>query len=194
MLATTLMEYAGFWLRLLALLVDGVSVALLSLSIWLIAVFIWGPDAFLGGGFWTSAGTLGILGLVTSGGVGPVYCWLFTGFREQTPGKIALGIRVTRRDGGRPGLWRTAVRELLVKLGLFFLLLVPPLYFAVIVWYGLSFGKYQGHVPVALWLILIPSPVGLAGLLWVTWDPHKQGWHDKLAGTYVVRNPKGTTR
>jgi uncharacterized RDD family membrane protein YckC len=25
------------------------------------------------------------------------------------------------------------------------------------------------------------------GLMWVGWDPRKQGWHDKLAGTVVVR-------
>jgi len=25
------------------------------------------------------------------------------------------------------------------------------------------------------------------GFLWVSWDPQKQGWHDKLAKTYVVR-------
>lgn len=29
------------------------------------------------------------------------------------------------------------------------------------------------------------------GLLWVAWDPRKQGWHDKLAGTVVVK-PKGS--
>jgi uncharacterized RDD family membrane protein YckC len=29
-------------------------------------------------------------------------------------------------------------------------------------------------------------PFGL-GLLWVAFDPRKQGWHDKLAGTVVVR-------
>ncbi len=29
-------------------------------------------------------------------------------------------------------------------------------------------------------------PLGL-GLLWVAFDPRKQGWHDKLAGTVVVR-------
>ena len=28
------------------------------------------------------------------------------------------------------------------------------------------------------------------GFLWIAWDPKKQGWHDKLAGTVVVR-PKG---
>jgi uncharacterized RDD family membrane protein YckC len=25
------------------------------------------------------------------------------------------------------------------------------------------------------------------GLVWVLYDPKRQGWHDKLAGTYVVR-------
>lgn len=28
------------------------------------------------------------------------------------------------------------------------------------------------------------------GFLWIAWDSRKQGWHDKLAGTVVVR-PKG---
>ncbi|HUF80298.1 MAG TPA: RDD family protein [Burkholderiales bacterium] len=32
--------------------------------------------------------------------------------------------------------------------------------------------------------------VGL-GFLWVIWDPEKQTWHDKIAGTTVVRVPKG---
>jgi uncharacterized RDD family membrane protein YckC len=27
----------------------------------------------------------------------------------------------------------------------------------------------------------------LLGLIWVAFDPRKQGWHDKLAGTVVVR-------
>ncbi len=25
------------------------------------------------------------------------------------------------------------------------------------------------------------------GVIWVAFDPNKQGWHDKIAGTYVVR-------
>ncbi len=32
-------------------------------------------------------------------------------------------------------------------------------------------------------------PLGL-GILWVAWDPKKQGWHDKLAGTVVI-SPQG---
>ena len=26
------------------------------------------------------------------------------------------------------------------------------------------------------------------GFLWVAWDKRKQGWHDKIAGTYVVKS------
>ena len=31
------------------------------------------------------------------------------------------------------------------------------------------------------------------GFLWIAFDPRKQGWHDKLAGTVVVRKRRGTT-
>ena len=34
--------------------------------------------------------------------------------------------------------------------------------------------------------------VGL-GFLWIAFDPEKQGWHDKIAGTVVVRMPKGVS-
>ena len=30
--------------------------------------------------------------------------------------------------------------------------------------------------------------------LWIAWDPKKQGWHDKLAHTVVVRPKGGTTQ
>ncbi len=43
---------------------------------------------------------------------------------------------------------------------------------------GQLVGRYFGYILAAL-------PFGL-GLLWVAWDPRKQGWHDKLAGTVVV--------
>jgi uncharacterized RDD family membrane protein YckC len=28
------------------------------------------------------------------------------------------------------------------------------------------------------------------GFFWIGWDGQKQGWHDKIAGTVVVRLPK----
>src|ERR1044071_289250 len=30
------------------------------------------------------------------------------------------------------------------------------------------------------------------GFLWIIWDSDKQGWHDKIAGTVVVKLPRGT--
>jgi uncharacterized RDD family membrane protein YckC len=29
--------------------------------------------------------------------------------------------------------------------------------------------------------------VGFLGLLWMVWDKNKQTWHDKAAGSYVIR-------
>lgn len=44
---------------------------------------------------------------------------------------------------------------------------------------GQLIGRYLGYYLSAL-------PLGL-GLLWVAFDARKQGWHDKLASTVVVR-------
>jgi uncharacterized RDD family membrane protein YckC len=30
------------------------------------------------------------------------------------------------------------------------------------------------------------------GFLWIAWDAEKQGWHDKIAGTVVLKLPRGT--
>ncbi|MBC7620480.1 MAG: RDD family protein, partial [Candidatus Saccharibacteria bacterium] len=32
------------------------------------------------------------------------------------------------------------------------------------------------------------------GMIWVAFDPRKQGWHDKMAGTVVVRKKAGAPR
>ncbi len=45
---------------------------------------------------------------------------------------------------------------------------------------GQSIGRYLAYFVSTL-------PLGL-GLFWVAWDAKKQGWHDKLAGTVVVRS------
>lgn len=44
---------------------------------------------------------------------------------------------------------------------------------------GQLIGRYLGYYASSI-------PLGL-GLLWVAFDRHKQGWHDKLAGTAVIR-------
>jgi uncharacterized RDD family membrane protein YckC len=47
---------------------------------------------------------------------------------------------------------------------------------------GQHVGRYLGY-------LLAVIPFGL-GLVWVAFDPKKQGWHDKLAGTIMVRPRK----
>ncbi len=44
---------------------------------------------------------------------------------------------------------------------------------------GQLIGRYLGY-----YVSMIPL---CAGLIWVAFDARKQGWHDKLAGTVVVR-------
>lgn len=45
---------------------------------------------------------------------------------------------------------------------------------------GQLVGRYFAYIISTLPLLL--------GFLWAAWDPKKQTWHDKLAGTYIVRN------
>ena len=52
---------------------------------------------------------------------------------------------------------------------------------------GQSIGRYLGY-----YVSTIPL---LMGLIWVAFDRRKQGWHDKLAGTVVIRSKaRGTER
>ena len=44
-----------------------------------------------------------------------------------------------------------------------------------------SFGYFVSTIPLCL------------GLIWVAFDARKQGWHDKLAGTVVVRKKRRAT-
>ncbi len=50
---------------------------------------------------------------------------------------------------------------------------------------GQLIGRYLAYYPSFLVLGL--------GCFWVGWDPRKQGWHDKLAKTVVVRRNKAST-
>ncbi len=49
---------------------------------------------------------------------------------------------------------------------------------------GQSLLRYFAYIPAML-------PLGL-GLLWIGWDRRKQGWHDKIAGSVVIREPRDT--
>ncbi len=50
----------------------------------------------------------------------------------------------------------------------------------------LSFGRALLRF-FSYWISAIPL---FLGFLWVLWDPNRQGWHDKIAGTQVLYFPK----
>ena len=79
-----------------------------------------------------------------------------------TWGKKALGISVRRRDRDGRLDWGSVVSRVGVVQGLALLGLLPVLGF-------------------------VASLAGLLNYLWPLWDAKKQAWHDKAAGTNVVR-------
>lgn len=85
-------EYMGFWIRAAAFVIDFVVVSAINLVL-------------------TIIGLVGIT-FVT----GFAYGVLFIGLRGQTPGKIALGIKVVNAQGDVPGIGRAALREVVGKI------------------------------------------------------------------------------
>ena len=129
--AVALADYAGFWIRVAAWIIDVVIV-------WM-GTSVFSALSLLGAGY---ASFLALL-------LGPLYFVLMTGMRGQTLGKMAVGVRVVGRDDQPPGLGYAALREIV--------------------------GKFVSGIAFLL------------GFLWIGWDGRKQGWHDKIAGTHVVR-------
>jgi uncharacterized RDD family membrane protein YckC len=101
---------------------------------------------------------LGLIGLV----VGFVYNVGFLKWRQATPGKLLVGLRVRRRDVAGPMPWSTVLLR----------------------WAGQFWGSLLFLVPV------VGTVVGFYPLLddlWPLWDDKRQAVHDKAAGTNVVR-------
>ena len=165
------MNYASRWARILALLVDDLVVIGVPFALW-----NWGhigvnpidPRENL-------AQFIGFFVVFLLYYVAP------TAVYGATLGKAALRIRVVRADGGKPGIRAALTREVIVRW----------LEHAVTV--GLVY---------ALGAILVDSgslAAGLAGLgggivtvavaYRILIDERRQGWHDKAAGTFVVKKP-----
>ena len=137
------LEYAGFGVRLVAYLIDSA----------ILFVVIFAVAAATGGFFKTDPDT----GVTTINGaaqglafaISIGYLVGFWGARSQTPGMMALNLRIVRVQNGAP------------------------------LDFGAAILRYVGY-------IISSIPFGI-GLLWVAFDPRKQGWHDKIAGTVVIR-------
>ncbi len=69
--------------------------------------------------------------------------------RGQSPGKIAIGIKIVKMDGTPIGFGTALLREVLGK--------------------------------------IVSAIILLLGYIWILFDGKRQGWHDKIASTYVVK-------
>ena len=96
----------------------------------------------------------------------------------------------------------------LMNLGpLSFMMITVAYYTAMWTWKGTTVGgivcglkvvRLDGQ-PVTWVVMLVRSlaawfgvAVMFLGFLWIAWDPERQGWHDRIAGTVVVKLPRGT--
>ena len=142
-------KYAGFWVRLLALIIDGLLLSLILMPI-LKAVF---PSDVVSSSYMASGaagfstnlgGTAGTLYSILS----MLYFVVMTVMFGGTLGKMAMKIKVVDENGANIGWGAGVLREVV--------------------------GKFISAIVIGL------------GYLWVAFDAKKQGWHDKIAKTYVV--------
>ena len=112
-----------------------------------------------------------------------------------TPGKRRLGIRVVDDRTDEVAHRGIALREVVIKPGLLLLAVGPVFFFGGISLVAGSSANVLRELFSVLsgpwWLLLLVAPivmcVGFFDFLSMTWDPRLQGWHDKAAGTRVIR-------
>lgn len=112
-------EPAGFWIRFVAYLIDGI---ILFIPLLIVNVILWAMSARVDSGAAAVSPFIGIIAgaLVSIGGV--AYLALFWGLRGATPGKSLLSLEVRTEDGDSPiGVPRALLRVLgyAVSSGLF---------------------------------------------------------------------------
>jgi uncharacterized RDD family membrane protein YckC len=134
-------NYAGFWIRVAAALIDTV---LLSIVIGIPLTLIYGSE------YWTSEElVMGFWDAVFYIVPVVITVWFWVKYLG-TPGKMLLRLRVIDSNTGQAISTAKGV------------------------------GRYLGYYVSAIPLLL--------GFVWVAFDKRKQGFHDKLAGTLVIRD------
>ncbi len=155
------LEYAGFWIRFWAFVIDSILVAVIIQPI-LSAVYrgmesaqdlmtLELADLILEA--FTPKGTIDVLLSWVFPAIAVILFWIY---RSATPGKMVLRAKIVDAQTGAPPSAAQCI------------------------------GRYLGYYVSIFTLFL--------GFLWIAFDPRKQGFHDKLAGTVVVRTPKATFR
>ncbi len=137
------LEYAGFWVRTGATIIDTILIMLITFPL-LISKYGW--EYFDPEQTGLIAGPLDFLLSWVLPAIAVIWFWII---KQATPGKMAVSAKIVDATSGNAP---------------------SPAQFI---------GRY-----IAYFVALLP--LGL-GILWVAFDKRKQGWHDKLAGTVVVR-------
>ena len=127
-------EKAGWWTRVLAILIDTIGIGIIA-----------GAVSSILGSNPTSTQSQGLSTLFQA--VYFTYFWSAAG-KGQTLGSRALNIRVVKTDG------------------------------SYLDYFG-AFLRYIGFI--------VSCVVLFIGVIWAAFDAQKQGWHDKIASTYVVK-------
>lgn len=93
------------------------------------------------------------------------YFFLLTALFGATLGKMAMGLRVVDKDGNKAGFGPVAIRELIARA-------LGAMITAVV---GAGIGD------------LVGIAVGLIIIIMILFDERRQGLHDKVGGTFVVK-------
>ncbi|TLM65333.1 MAG: hypothetical protein FDZ69_10275 [Deltaproteobacteria bacterium] len=104
---------AGFWIRFVASMIDGLLLGAVQFVIGLMLGFAGGAagDFEDGGASFALFAITWLCSMVVS----VTYYVFFTGYNGQTPGKMAVRIQVVRTDGTPLTYWRAFVREIPAK-------------------------------------------------------------------------------
>lgn len=136
---------AGFWLRVVATIIDSVLLTIVQFLLTLGITLLIGTLGIAAVDDPAISMVIWLFGMSISIG----YAVFFVGYCGQTPGKMALRIKVIRTDGGPMIYGRAVKREIL--------------------------GKFVSSVLLGI------------GYIMVAFDSQKQGLHDKIANTYVIK-------
>lgn len=135
------LEYAGFWVRFGAVLIDTALFLLITspLLYWVYGQSYWGSGEFIAGG-WDLALNWCFPCIAT------IVFWIY---RSATPGKMALKLQVVDAVTGQPLSTKSSIIRYI--------------------------AYYLSTLPLCL------------GFIWVVFNRKKQGWHDLIAHSVVVR-------
>lgn len=156
-------KYAGFWVRTVATITDTVLVLMYTLPL---LIFSYGWEYFDMVECDDAPFILGWAELLISWVSPFVLTMLFWVYKQATPGKMAVSVKILDAKTGLPA----STAKLTLRYFVMFIATLPLLLMSI-----------------ATSPLLFATLPLLLGLFWIAFDKKKQGVHDKIAGTIVVK-------